>query len=101
MVQKGMTMALKVVVVIVVILVVAFMVLTVFSGGIGKAGDQINKWFGWINDQKPLDSAAGILDTAGGSTTCQGICVADVASCNSGKRGEGTCPTPSLPYCCA
>ena len=93
MVQKGMTMALKVVVVIVVILVVAFMVLTVFSGGIGKAGDQINKWFEVIGKEKPLDLNVG-------GNTCSGSCVENVAACSFGTQGTGTCPTAEKPYCC-
>lgn len=55
MAHKGMSMPLRLVVIIIVLLVAAFLVLAVFSGGLGNIQKQLDGMFSWLSDQ-PLSN---------------------------------------------
>ncbi|MFH1978168.1 MAG: hypothetical protein ABIJ92_02485 [Candidatus Aenigmatarchaeota archaeon] len=64
--RKGMTLPLRIIVVLIVLLIAAFIVIMVFSGGIGQIQEQVDGFFNWMSGQK-LPDTKDLVSTGGGS----------------------------------
>lgn len=93
--RKGMTLTLKVVVTVVVILVVAFVVLTIFSGGVDQANKQLMEWFGQVDE--PIDLPDFGTGTGGTCSGAGGVCKTTCDPTTETSAGNLNCGTQ---LCC-
>ena len=104
--MKALSTTMTIIVTIIVILIAALVILTVFSGGINQAAEQINKWFGWINGQPlPNINTGGSTGLTGATCTqasdCQSGFCSQSGHCNENRQTGGTCIGPTGAYQCA